>query len=739
MRLLIEADVAAVAQRTAEYIAERIRDYAPTADRPFVLGLPAEQTPIHTYRELVSLHKRGKLSFRNVITFNLYEYCGLPRDHQCSSHDFMWRNFFSHIDILRENVHIPNGLAIDLLEECVKYEQKIERVGGIELFLSGIGFDGRIAGNEPGSSLRSRTRVKTLSRETILTQAPLFGSDLSKVPKRALTMGVQTIMQSREVLFVLSGLDSADALKAAIEDDMGHLCTASAVQRHPCSLLIVDEDATSSLKVKTVQYFKGLTVQWRRMLDGQDPMAEQNPAKRRALDPVRGIWLPGPGQPTRSVSPAKGDRDSLSGGSGTMKLTNVKVVRNGKLIEEDLWIRNGKILDGAREFWSSSSYKEFHADVVRNGRGAVVVPGFVELQLNGAFGVDFTDPQLKQEDVIRVAHGILAHGVTSFLPTVITAKPELYQKVLPMLRPGCTNGRGAEILGVHCEGPFIAWQKKGTHPEECVQKAGFPDGIESARRVYGAENLSNGTIRMVTLAPELDGALETVSTLARSGVTVSIGHTTAGIETSEAAVQAGARKITHLFNAMAPFHHRDPGPVGLLGFADSTLQRAHYGIIADGLHVHPSAVNMAFSSNRERCVLVTDSMAALGLDEGAHSIGGVDVVVEKAPAWGRGKVLRARKAGTETLAGAVVDMHTCFKNLIAFTGCDVVAAAECASTHAATAIDCDRKGRLDPGCDADFLLLDPETLELQQTWVGGCLMWQASGSQSSEGFAADCK
>jgi len=523
------------------------------------------------------------------------------------------------------------------------------------------------------------------------------------------------------VVLVVIGIDTAEALQDVLESSVSHLCTASAIQKHRCSFLIADEDATSSLKIKTVKYFKGLRYD---LTDAHLP-----PAKRQALDPfARGQA----NQPQRQPSPARHGADCASH-SHTLKLVNVRLVKGGKLVDEDLWVRNGRIVDAAKEFWDASHARECRADEVRDGGGAIVVPGFVEIQLNGAFGVDFTSKDLNAEKVAKVARGILAHGVTSFLPTVITAYPELYQVVLPHLRPGSTNGLGAEILGVHCEGPFIAWQKKGTHPEECIRKEGFPDGMASVEAVYGKENIANRTVRLVTLAPELEGAPEAIRALSAAGVTVSVGHTTAGIETAEAAVRSGATLITHLFNAMASFHHRDPGPVGLLGCDEPTNQivRAHYGIIADGLHVHPSAVNMAFQSHREGCVLVTDSMAALGLECGSHSIGGVEVTVEKAPAWGRPTaVLRACKAGTDTLAGAVVDMHTCFMNLMEFTGCDVVAAAECASTHAAASIGEERKGRLEPGCDADFLLLDPKSFDIQQTWVAGQLMWQADGMTS---------
>lgn len=174
----------------ANYIKERIRQFGPSSERPFVLGLPTGSSPIGVYKRLVELFKKGEVSFKNVVTFNMDEYVGLPRDHPESYHSFMWNNLFKHVDIKPENVHILDGNAPDLDEECKKFEAEIARVGGIELFLGGIGPDGHIAFNEPGSSLTSRTRVKTLAYETIIANARFFGSDITKVPKLALTVGV---------------------------------------------------------------------------------------------------------------------------------------------------------------------------------------------------------------------------------------------------------------------------------------------------------------------------------------------------------------------------------------------------------------------------------------------------------------------------------------------------------------------------------------------------------------------
>ena len=258
MRVVIRPDYDEVSLWVASYIRARITNFAPTAARPFVLGLPTGSSPLGTYRCLVDFHRRGELSFQHVITFNMDEYVDLPRDHPESYHSFMWNHLFKHIDVLPANVHILDGNAPDLARECEQYEEAIRAVGGVELFLGGIGTDGHIAFNEPGSSLQSRTRVKTLAYETIVANARFFGHRLADVPKMALTVGVATIMDAREVLIVISGHSKAAALERCIEQGVNHMFTLSAIQMHPCACIVCDDDATAELRVRTVRYFKGL-------------------------------------------------------------------------------------------------------------------------------------------------------------------------------------------------------------------------------------------------------------------------------------------------------------------------------------------------------------------------------------------------------------------------------------------------------------------------------------------------
>lgn len=181
------------------------------------------------------------------------EYVGIPRDHSESYHTFMWKNFFSHVNIHPSNVHILNGNAPNLEAECVAYEDAIKRAGGIDLFLAGIGEDGHIAFNEPGSSLASRTRVKTLAYDTILANSRFFDNDVNKVPKMALTVGVQTVLEAREVVVIIIGQKKAIALQRCIEQGVNHMWTLSCLQLHPHPMIVADEDATLELQVKTVK------------------------------------------------------------------------------------------------------------------------------------------------------------------------------------------------------------------------------------------------------------------------------------------------------------------------------------------------------------------------------------------------------------------------------------------------------------------------------------------------------
>lgn len=258
MRLLIEKDYLNMSKWTARYIANAINKAAPKSDKPFILGLPTGSSPIGTYKELIRLNKSGYVSFENVVTFNMDEYVGLAEDHEQSYHYFMWDNFFSHVNIKKENVNILNGMAEDLELECNNYEKRIASYGGIDLFLGGVGCDGHIAFNEPFSALNSLTRVKTLTNDTKIVNSRFFGGDVSKVPSTALTVGVKTITSAKEVLLVVNGHSKSVALSKGIEGGVSHSCTISTLQLHPKAIVICDEEACGDLKVDTYRYFKDI-------------------------------------------------------------------------------------------------------------------------------------------------------------------------------------------------------------------------------------------------------------------------------------------------------------------------------------------------------------------------------------------------------------------------------------------------------------------------------------------------
>lgn len=258
MRLIIKPDYDRMSVYAADYVINRINEHNNRSDRPFVLGLPTGSSPIGMYRELVKAVSEGRVSFRNVVTFNMDEYVGLPEEHSESYHSFMHRHLFDHIDCPKENIHILNGNADDLMKECADYEKAIESYGGIDLFVGDIGPDGHIAFNEPFSSFSSRTRIKTLTKDTRIANSRFFGGNPDDVPQCALTVGVATVMDAREVLILCNGHNKARALYAAVEGPICQAWTISALQNHPRGVIVCDENATDELKVSTYRYFKDI-------------------------------------------------------------------------------------------------------------------------------------------------------------------------------------------------------------------------------------------------------------------------------------------------------------------------------------------------------------------------------------------------------------------------------------------------------------------------------------------------
>ena len=337
---------------------------------------------------------------------------------------------------------------------------------------------------------------------------------------------------------------------------------------------------------------------------------------------------------------------------------------------------------------------------VLDADGLLLTPGFIDMQFNGGFGDDFTaDPTT----IWQVAAGLPRWGVTAFLPTVITSPLERIAQAQQVVLSEPAGFRGATPLGLHVEGPFLNPQKKGAHNPAYLQ-------LPALEAVAGWSPQTG--VRLVTLAPELPGALPVIEALAARGVLVSAGHSTATFDEATMAFDAGARYGTHLFNAMPTMHHREPGLPGAL----LTDPRPVVGFIADGVHTHPSVISLVWQAlGPERLNLVTDAMAALGMGPGKHLLGDFEVTVDATSA----------RLADGTLAGSILSLDQALRNLIRLTGCTLADALATVTTTPAQALGLDHeRGRIAPGYVADLVLLSPE-LEVRGTVVRGELVYTA--------------
>ncbi len=330
--------------------------------------------------------------------------------------------------------------------------------------------------------------------------------------------------------------------------------------------------------------------------------------------------------------------------------------------------------------------------------GLVVVPGFVDLQCNGAAGVDIsTEP----ERLWEVAAALPRWGVTAWLPTIVTSPAYIRTRALAALRSGPPGGASvpplATPLGLHFEGPFLAPERRGAHPAEQLQPA---DPALVADEGWTRES----GVALVTLAPELRRALDVVRHLVAAGVVVSAGHSSASAEQATAAVDAGVTAVTHLFNAMAPLHHRDPGLVGVA----LTDERLRVGAIADGLHLHPAAVALAARALGGRLCLVTDAVAALGMPAGRVPLGALEAFATD----------NGVRLADGTLAGSDLSLDLAVRNLMAFAGVALPAAVAAVTTSPAALLGLDDRGTISPGAVGDLVVLDPAG-QVVATVIGG--------------------
>jgi N-acetylglucosamine-6-phosphate deacetylase len=350
------------------------------------------------------------------------------------------------------------------------------------------------------------------------------------------------------------------------------------------------------------------------------------------------------------------------------------VIRDGKI---DALLRDPRSGDLPRK------HREF---------AGLLCPGFIDLQINGAFGADIgPDPDAIRTLVARLP----ATGVTSFLPTLISSPPERYEEFFVALEEGAAQ-RGARVLGAHLEGPFLAPERKGAHD---------PANLRPVDLGFIEELLRSGKVKLMTLAPELPNSLEAIELLQGEGAVASAGHTEATYEEVTRAVDAGLRLGTHLYNAMRPLAHREPGTVGAL----LTHDRMRTGIIADGVHVHEAALRLAHrAKGSEGLILVTDAMQAAGMPPGDYELGGRKVRLEDG----------AVRLPDGTLAGSALTMDEAVRNAIRFLDVSLAQAVRMASEIPAAALNLDGKGKIAVGCDTDLVLLDGEGTVLETTVAG---------------------
>ena len=253
MKIIRTKDYADMSRKAANIISAQV-----IMKPDCVLGLATGGTPVGTYEKLVERYNEGDLDFSEVTSVNLDEYRGLPKDHPESYWSFMHRNLFDHVNIDPAHINLPDGTNMDADAECARYDAVIHNVGGVDLQLLGMGHNGHIAFNEPYSSLVSRTRVMTLTPETIAVNSRFFDNDVNKVPRQAMSVGVATIMDAREVIIQAFGHKKARALKHGVEGCYSHEWTISALQVHPAGIIVADEAAVGELKVNTYRYFREL-------------------------------------------------------------------------------------------------------------------------------------------------------------------------------------------------------------------------------------------------------------------------------------------------------------------------------------------------------------------------------------------------------------------------------------------------------------------------------------------------
>ncbi|ESZ95333.1 carbohydrate esterase family 9 protein [Sclerotinia borealis F-4128] len=454
--------------------------------------------------------------------------------------------------------------------------------------------------------------------------------------------------------------------------------------------------------------------------------------------------------------------------SKVTKFTNCRLLKGESLVTQDLWVSSstGKVIQSQEAFYSQLCVPDETIDL----GGRIISPGFIDAQLNGAFGFDFSsipeddDPNTYGKEFRRINGLLVKTGVTSYLPTITSSRPEVYHHALPFLGPSGTDrcaSNGTESLGAHVEGPFLAPTKNGIHPIP-VLLAPKSNDLTSLSDCYGASNLL-GNVRLITAAPELPHMTSLIPTLTSPphNIIFSIGHTESTYEDATQAISAGATMITHLFNAMRPLHHRNPGIFGLLGTTPTTStsptttppstpittqpaistpiqtsnsipQRPYFGIIADSIHLHPTTITLAYNAHPSGLILVTDAMHLVGLPDGRYAWNG-DFIIKTG--------IHLRLESDNKIAGSSITLVECVSNFLNWTGCSVAQALKAVTETPARMLGVHgTKGGLEGGMDADLCVLDVveevdgrRRVRVDEVWKFGVRAFEREGEVEGEG------
>jgi N-acetylglucosamine-6-phosphate deacetylase len=371
--------------------------------------------------------------------------------------------------------------------------------------------------------------------------------------------------------------------------------------------------------------------------------------------------------------------------NSTLKLSGPTLLDDGLIREATVTVAGGEIVEIGHG-------RDTGADIITDG---VIAPGCIDMQLNGAYGHDFT---VEPSSIAAVAAHLPQTGVTGFLPTCVTSPIESYAEWLSVAAASRPEAGAAHVFGIHLEGVYFSHHKMGAHNPSWMR----PIDVDEVLHHYACHPV----VRVVTIAPELEGALDAIRALKARGIIVSAGHSNATYEEARSGLQAGISWGTHIFNAMRDLRHREPGIAAAMLLADVPV-----GLIADGVHVHPAIVELVWRvKGPRRVTLVTDAMTAMGMPPGEYALGRFSVTVDD----------RSARLSNGTLAGSIITMDGAIRFLMQETGCSLADALTMASRTPAELLGLARKGRIAVGCDADLVVLDP-TVHVQATFIGGKL------------------